>query len=163
MCRGGCFLLHSREKPSPGSLSNTKNPLFQEEKISVRRKARSQVTSEKSSKNYISLFGGKPARGLTTPPPTSPRAVTTHFTHGGRQSASCKCEIYSPESLAGGGGRVGWFAKWCYSLTDHRINCKLKTKIANIILLLRYLDKICLTLTGGFWQASANLYCGGRL
>jgi uncharacterized protein (DUF4415 family) len=34
-----------------------KNPQFQEEKISERRKARSQVTSEKSSKNYISLFG----------------------------------------------------------------------------------------------------------
>ncbi len=33
-----------------------KNPQFQEEKISERR-TRSQVTSEKSSKNYISLFG----------------------------------------------------------------------------------------------------------
>jgi hypothetical protein len=39
----------------------SKNPQFQEEKISERRKARSQVTLEKSSKNYISLFGGKPA------------------------------------------------------------------------------------------------------
>jgi hypothetical protein len=48
-------------------------------------------------------------------------------------------------------------------LTDHRINCKLKTKVANTILLLRYLDKICLIFTGGFWQASANLYSGGRL
>ncbi len=38
----------------------TKNPQLQEEKISVRRKARSQVTLEKSSKNYNSLFGGKP-------------------------------------------------------------------------------------------------------
>jgi hypothetical protein len=45
---------------------------------------------EKSSKNYISLFGGKPA-----------------------------------------------------SLTDHQIDCKFKTKIANTILLLCYLDKIC--------------------
>jgi hypothetical protein len=35
----------------------SKNPQFQEEKISARRKARSQVTMEKSSKNYISLFG----------------------------------------------------------------------------------------------------------
>ncbi len=45
-------------------------------------------------------------------------------------------------------------ASWCHSLTDHRINCKLKTKIANTILLLRYLDQICLILIGGFWQAS---------
>jgi hypothetical protein len=138
-----------------------KNPQFQEEKISERRKARSQVTSEKSSKNYISLFGGKPARGLPMPPPPSPRAVTAHFTRGGRQSANFMCEIYSPESLAGGGGRAGWFVKRCHSLTDYRINCKLKTKIANTILLLCYLDKICLSLTGGFWQASANLYVKG--
>jgi hypothetical protein len=34
-----------------------KNPQFQEEKISDRRKARSQVTSEKSSKKLYSLFG----------------------------------------------------------------------------------------------------------
>ncbi len=45
----------------------SKNPQFQEEKISERRKVRSQVTLEKSSKNYITLFGGKPARGLLTP------------------------------------------------------------------------------------------------
>jgi hypothetical protein len=32
-----------------------KNPQFQEEKLSVRRMARCQGTSEKSSKNYISL------------------------------------------------------------------------------------------------------------
>jgi hypothetical protein len=58
-------------------------------------------------KNYISLFGGKPARGLPTPSPTSPRAVTTHFTRVGQQSASWMCEIYSRESLEGGGeGRV---------------------------------------------------------
>jgi hypothetical protein len=76
-------------------------------------------------------------------------------------SANRKCEIYSPESLAG--GRAGWFAKRCHSLTDHQIDCKLKTKIANTILLLCYFDKICLLLTGGLWQASANLYTGGRL
>ena len=85
----------------------TKNPQLQEEKISVRRKARSQVTLEKSSKNYISLFGGKPARGLPTPPPTSPRAVTAHFPRVGRQvrtaSARFTCENHSRE----GGGEGG--------------------------------------------------------
>jgi hypothetical protein len=34
--------------------------------------ARCQITSEKSSKNHISLFDGKPARGLPTPPPPPP-------------------------------------------------------------------------------------------
>ena len=123
---------------------------------------RCQVTSEKSSKNYISLFCGKPARGLPTPPPTSPQAVTAHFTRGGRQvrtaSARFTCENHSRE-----GGRAGWFAKRCHSITDYQIDCKLKTKIANTILLLFYLDKICLILSGGLWQASANLYSGGRL
>jgi hypothetical protein len=68
--------------------------------------ARCQVNSEKSSKNYISLFGGKPPRGLPTPPPTSPRAVTTHFTCGGRQvrtaSARFTCENHSREGGEGG-------------------------------------------------------------
>jgi hypothetical protein len=57
------FLLHNHHLKA----QVPKNPQFQEEKISERRKVRSQVTSEKSSKNYISLFGGKPARGLPTP------------------------------------------------------------------------------------------------
>ncbi len=69
--------------------------------------ARCQVTSEKSSENCISLFGGKPARGLPTPPPTSPRAVTAHFTRVGRQSVSWMCEIYSRESLAREWGEGG--------------------------------------------------------
>jgi hypothetical protein len=57
-----------------------------------------------------------------------------------------------------GRGEGGENAKRCHSLTDHRINCKLKTKIANTILLLCYLDKMCLSPPGGLWQASANLY-----
>jgi hypothetical protein len=131
----------------------SKNPQFQEEKISVRRRARSQVTSEKSSKNYISLFGEKPARGLTTPPPhLSMRRYRTFYTWW-TASANRKCEIYSRDSLAGG-GRAEWLAKQCHLLTDHRIDCKLKTKLANTSLLLCYLDKICLSLTGGFFLAS---------
>ena len=67
--------------------------------------ARCQVTSEKSS-----LFGGKPTRGLPTPPPTSPRAVTAHFPRVGWQvrlaSATFTCENHSPEG--GGEGVVIW-------------------------------------------------------
>ncbi len=137
----------------------SKNPQFQEEKISVRRKARSHVTSEKSSKNYISLCEGKPARGLPTPSPhPSVSRYRTSYTWW-MASANRKCEIYSRESLAGGGGG----GRGDLRNSAIRINCKLKTKIANTILLLCYLDKIRLSLTGGFWQALANLYSEERL
>jgi hypothetical protein len=71
--------------------------------------ARCQITSEKSSKNHISLFDGKPARGLPTPPPppTSPQAVTAHFPCVGRQvrtaSARFTCENHSREGRGEGG------------------------------------------------------------
>jgi hypothetical protein len=124
--------------------------------------ARCHVTLEKSSKNYITLFGGKPARGIPTPPTTSPRAVIAHFPRVGRQVRTARarftCENHSRE----GGESAGWFVKRCHSITDHRIDCKLKTKIANTILLLCYLGKICLILTGGLWKALANLCSGGR-
>jgi hypothetical protein len=82
----------------------SKNPQFLEEKISERRKARSQLTLEKSSKNYISLFGGKPDRGLPTPPPTPQRADIAHFTRGEPASAIRRCDFYSRDLLAGEGG-----------------------------------------------------------
>jgi hypothetical protein len=84
----------------------SKNPQFQEETISERRKARSQVTLEKSSKNYISLFGGKPARGLPTPPPTPPRREIAHFTHG--EPAKCNPQVrFLLARFALGGGERG--------------------------------------------------------
>jgi hypothetical protein len=75
----------------------------------------------------------------------------------------CECDALTRFLLAeftrGGWGRgLGKNAKRCHSLTDHRINCKLKTKIANTIQLLCYLDKICLPPSGGLCQASAFLY-----
>ncbi len=82
----------------------SKNPQFQEEKISARRKARSQVTMEKSSKNYISLFGGKPTKGLPTPPPTPPRREISHLTCEECASAMGKRDFFSRDLLAGGGG-----------------------------------------------------------
>ena len=124
--------------------------------------ARCQITSEKSSKNHISLFDGKPARGLPTPSPPPLCKPLPHIFH----VLDGKCEPQVRDLLARitrgrGGGRTGWFAKLCHSITDHRINCKPKAKIASTILLLCYLNKICLTLSGGSWQASANLYIGG--
>jgi hypothetical protein len=70
LCCGGSFLLHSREQPSPEGLSNIKNPQFQEEKISARKRARSHhINMEKSSKNLISLFGKFPLVCYPTHPP----------------------------------------------------------------------------------------------
>ncbi len=72
-----------------------------------------------------------------------------------------KCDARTQFLLAdllaeGGGG--GENAKQCHSLTNQCINCKLKTKIANTILILCYLDNMCLSPSGGLWQASAFLY-----
>jgi hypothetical protein len=110
---------------------------------------------EKSSKNCISLFDEKPARE-THATPTPPRREITHLTHGECASAMGKRNFYSRDWLMENGG--GGNTKWCHSLTDHRVNCKLKTKIANTILLLCYLNKMCLSPSGGLWQASALLY-----
>jgi hypothetical protein len=98
-------LLHNREKPSPGGSSNIKKSAVQEEKISERGKARSQVTLEKSSKNYIPLFGGKPARGLPMPPPTPPHGDLAHFTCGEPASVLRRYNFYLRDLLAGGGAR----------------------------------------------------------
>ncbi len=93
-------MLHNREYPSPGSLSNVKkSALLSRENISKK--------NGEISKNYISLFGGKPARRLPTPLPTSTRAVTAHFPRVGRQvrtpSARFTCENHSQEGGGGGG------------------------------------------------------------
>jgi hypothetical protein len=61
------------------------------------------------------------------------------------------------------GGRAGLSGKQCLSIMDHLIDCKFNTKIDNSILLLCYLDKICLILTGDLWQALADLYSEARL
>ncbi len=100
-----------------------------------------------------SLLEGYPCH----PPPSAQRNRTFNTWR------VCKCDGQMRFLLAGftcgGGGRGGGKnVKRCHSLTNHRINCKLKTKIANTILLLCYLNKMCLSPSGGLWQASAHLY-----
>ncbi len=106
------------------------------------------------------MFGGKPAKGLPTPPPPHPTAQRNRTFNMWRM---CECDARTRFLLAeftcGGWGRgFGKNAKWCHSSTDHRINCKLKTKRANTILLLCYFDKMCLSPSSGLWQALAFLY-----
>ncbi len=91
-------------------------------------------------------------------PPTS-QVVTAEFPRGGEKCASCTCQIYSQH----GGGRAGWSANRCHSITDHRIGLKFIMKMDNGVLLLCYLDKICLILIGDFWQALSSLYSKAML
>jgi hypothetical protein len=76
-----------------------KNLQFQEEKTSERRKARSQVTSKKSSKKLYFLFGGKPVEGLPTPL----HEPLPHILH----VADGKVQTTSARFTRGGGGEVG--------------------------------------------------------
>ncbi len=104
---------------------------------------RCHVTSEKSSKNCISLFEESLPEGYPRHPPHLSASHYRTFSTCWTASADRKCDFYLWESLSvGGGGRAGWFAKRCLSITDHRIDCQLKTKIANSILLLCYLNNI---------------------
>ncbi len=102
------------------------------------------------------LVSRKPARGLPTPSPPPLRGPLPHIFHVLDGKCGPRVRLLLGRITSGRGrGREGWFAKDCHSITDHRIDCKFKMKIANSILLLCYLDKICLTLTGGSWQALA--------
>ena len=61
------------------------------------------------------------------------------------------------------GGRAGWSTVWYNLRTGWWIPAKFGTKMANAILFISYLDKICLTLTGDLWRALACLYSEVRL
>ncbi len=62
---------------------------------------------EKSSKNLISLFGEKPARGLPQPPPTPPRKESAEFTLGKSVDAGRGREIQTRNRNAENGGGAG--------------------------------------------------------
>ncbi len=104
VCAAEAVFCYTAENSLHLEAVTSKNPQFQEEKISERRKARSQITLEKSSKNYISLFGGKPARGLPTPCTPHPSAQRNRTFYTWRLRAG-KCDPQVRFLLAGGGGR----------------------------------------------------------
>ncbi len=62
-----------------------------------------------------------------------------------------------------GGGRTVWSADWYHSIKDHQFCAQFNMKVDYDVLLLSYLDKICLTLTGDLRRALASLYSGERL
>ncbi len=87
----------------------------------------------------------KPSRhSRLPPPPTSSQVATADFPRGGEKCASCRRRFHSPDLLARWRGRAGWSANRCHSITDHRIWLKFNMKMDNGVLLLCYLDKICL-------------------
>ena len=57
---------------------------------------------EKASKNLISVFGEKPARGLPKPPPTPPRRETAEFTRG-KNAIPGRGRGFGTRSKGGGG------------------------------------------------------------
>ena len=92
------------------------------------------------------------------------------------ESASCEggfstwwgkmCELEAPWQLAMapfGGGRAGWSEDWYHSITDHQFCAQFNMKMDNGVLLLCYLDKIRLILTGNLWRALSSLYSEARL
>jgi hypothetical protein len=62
---------------------------------------------EKSSKNLISLFGEKPARGLPKPPPTPQRRESAEFTRGKSADAGHGREIQTQNWDSENGGKGG--------------------------------------------------------
>jgi hypothetical protein len=89
--------------------------------------------------------------------PHHPPPLRTEKSQGELASAIRRCEIYSRVLLAGEGGEGGVICETVAFVNGSSDQLQNKTKIANTILLLCYLNKICLSLTGGLWQASAHL------
>jgi hypothetical protein len=99
-------------------------------------------------------------RATHTIPPTSPQVATVHFPRGGNKvrftGATFTHGIHSRE------GRV-----ICETMPfDNGSSDRLQIQHEDsqyFILLLCYLDKICLIPTGDLWQALADLFSEARL
>ncbi len=98
-------MLHNREYPSPGSIIK-KSAVLRRENISKKNGEMSCNFGEIIQKLYFLVWWKARQRATHTPPPTSLRAVTAHFTHGVRQvrtaSARFTCENHSREGGEGG-------------------------------------------------------------
>ncbi len=126
--------MHKREKPSPRSLINIKKSAVQWGEDICKKIDEMSWNFREIIKKLHFLVSRKPARGLPTPSP--------HLFHVLDGKCGSRVRLLLAR-ITSGRGRAGWFAKRCHSITDYRIYCKFKTKIANGILLLCYLDKIC--------------------
>ncbi len=108
---------------------------------------------------------------LTKPPPWRHttagellwQVFSARLPRGGARSARIICRFFSPLRLAKIGERAGWSAVWSSSLTGWEKSAQFKLKMVSDVLLLSYLGKIGLSLTGEAGQASAYLYSEARL
>ena len=91
------------------------------------------------------------------------RVFSADLPRGGARSARIICRFFSPLRMAKTGERAGWFAVWSSSLMGWQKPAQFKTKMVSDVLLLSYLDKIGLSLTGEAGQASVYLYSEVRL
>ncbi len=120
------------------------------------------VSLEKSSKNYIHCESEPSQAPIHSVPPhllAKRRLTRADLPRGEGKCASWRRHGDSPL----GGGRAGWSADWYYSITDHQFCAQFNMKMDSDVLLLSYLDKIHLTLTGDLRRALASLYSEGRL
>ncbi len=107
LCRGGYFLLHNREQPSPGSLSNIKkSAVLRRENISKKNGEMSCNFWEIIKKTIFPCLVESPPEGYPRHPPPL-RKPLPHIFH----VLDSKCESQVRDLLAsitrggGGGGR----------------------------------------------------------
>ncbi len=115
-------------------------------------------------KKLYFLVSRKPARELPMPSPPPLRKLPPHIFHvvDGKvrfAGATFTRGIHSRE----GRGEGGVICKTMTFDNGSSDRVQINTKIDNSILLLCYLDKICLIPTGDLWQALEDLYSEARL
>ncbi len=92
------------------------------------------------------------------------RVFSADLPRGEARSARIICRFDSPFRMAKIGERAGWSAVWYSSLTGWEKSAQFKLKMVNDVLLLSYLDKIGLSLTGeAYLYSEARLYKGASL
>jgi hypothetical protein len=89
---------------------------------------------EKSTKNLVSLFGGKPARGLPKPPPTPPRRESVEFTRGKSADAGRGREIQTRNWDAENGAGQHFDAGFQMKIADTFLLLIALTKSAYVLL-----------------------------
>jgi hypothetical protein len=91
------------------------------------------------------------------------RVFSAGFPRGDARPARIIRRFDPPFRMAKIGERAGWSSVWYISLTGWEKSAQFKLKMVSDVLLLSYLDKIGLSLTGEAGQASAYLYSEARL
>ncbi len=142
----------------------SKDALFKKEKESERTTARCHVSLEKSSKNYI-CCESEPGQAPTHSPHllAKRRVLRADFPRGEAKCARKRRRGNSPWRLATWRGEGGVICGLISFNNGSSVLHPIQHEGGSDVLLLSYLDKICLTLTGDLRRALASLYSGVRL